>query len=60
MISLDYLVHVGALIFLIVYLVRDQILIRALIVIGTIFYITYSNIIQDHATRRNTLLYDML
>jgi len=41
MISLDYLVHVGALIFLIAYLVRDQILLRALIVIGTIFYIAY-------------------
>ena len=29
MISLDYLVHVGALIFLIAYLVRDQILLNA-------------------------------
>ena len=41
MFSLDFLVHIGALIFLIAYLVRDQILLRGLIVIGTIFYIIY-------------------
>ncbi len=41
MFSLDSLVHIGALIFLIAYLVRDQILLRGLIVIGTIFYIIY-------------------
>ena len=47
MISLDYLVHVGAFIFLIAYLVRDQILLRALIVIGTIFYIIYYLLLSE-------------
>ena len=41
MFSLDILVHVGAFLFLLAYLVRDQILLRGLIVLGTIFYIIY-------------------
>ena len=41
MFSLDILVHVGAFLFLLAYLVRDQILLRGLIILGTIFYIIY-------------------
>jgi CRP-like cAMP-binding protein len=41
MFSLDILVHVGAFLFLLAYLVRDQILLRGLIILGTVFYIIY-------------------
>ncbi len=41
MLSLDILVHIGAFLFLVAYLVRDQILLRGLIILGTIFYIVY-------------------
>ena len=41
MLSLDILVHIGAFLFLIAYLVRDQILLRGLIILGTVFYIVY-------------------
>ena len=41
MFSLDYLVHAGALLFLMGFIVRDQLLLRGFIVIGTIFYIIY-------------------
>jgi hypothetical protein len=41
MLSADILVHIGAFLMLLAYLVRDQILLRALIVLGTIFYIIY-------------------
>jgi len=37
--SEDILVHVGAFLMLLAYLVRDQILLRGLIILGTIFYI---------------------
>ena len=46
MFSLDILVHIGAFLFLIAYLVRDQILLRGLIVLGTIFYIVYYFLIE--------------
>jgi CRP-like cAMP-binding protein len=39
--SLDILVHIGAFLFLLAYLVRDQILLRGLIILGTVFYIVY-------------------
>ena len=39
MISGDILVHIGAFLMLLAYLVRDQILLRGLIILGTIFYI---------------------
>ena len=41
MLSLDILVHIGAFLFLLAYLVRDQILLRGLIILGTVFYIGY-------------------
>ena len=41
MLSLDILVHIGAFLFLLAYLVRDQILLRGLIILGTVFYIVY-------------------
>ena len=41
MLSLDYLVHAGAATFLIAYIVRDQLLLRGFIVIGTILYVIY-------------------
>ncbi len=41
MFSLDYLVHAGALLFLMGFIVRDQLLLRGFIVIGTIFYVIY-------------------
>ena len=41
MFSLDYLVHAGAATFLIAYIVRDQLLLRGFIVIGTILYVLY-------------------
>jgi len=41
MFSLDFLVHVGAATFLIAYIVRDQLLLRGFIVIGTILYVIY-------------------
>ena len=41
MFSLDYLVHAGALLFLMGFVVRDQLLLRGFIVIGTIFYVIY-------------------
>ena len=41
MLSLDILVHIGAFLFLVAYLVRDQILLRGLIILGTVFYIVY-------------------
>ena len=41
MFSLDYLVHAGALLFLMGFTVRDQLLLRGFIVIGTIFYFIY-------------------
>lgn len=37
----DFLVHFGALVFLIAYMVRDQLLLRGLIVIGTVLYVVY-------------------
>ena len=39
MLSADILVHIGAFLMLLAYLVRDQILLRGLIILGTIFYI---------------------
>jgi hypothetical protein len=39
MLSADILVHIGAFLMLLAYLVRDQILLRALIVLGTSFYV---------------------
>ena len=39
MLSGDILVHIGAFLMLLAYLVRDQILLRGLIILGTIFYI---------------------
>ena len=41
MLSLDILVHIGSFLLLLAYLVRDQILLRAVIILGTIFYIVY-------------------
>ena len=41
MFSLDYLVHAGALLFFMGFIVRDQLLLRGFIVIGTIFYVIY-------------------
>ena len=41
MFSLDYLVHAGALLFLMGFVVRDRLLLRGFIVIGTIFYVIY-------------------
>ena len=41
MFSLDYLVHAGSLLFLMGFLVRDQLLLRGFIIIGTIFYVIY-------------------
>ena len=41
MFSLDYLVHAGALLFLMGFIVRDQLLLRGFIVIGTICYVIY-------------------
>ncbi|MCE2517091.1 MAG: hypothetical protein J4F41_04500, partial [Alphaproteobacteria bacterium] len=37
----DVLVHFGALIFLFAFMVRDQLLLRGLIVIGTVLYVIY-------------------
>ena len=37
MLSADILVHIGAFLMLLAYLVRDQILLRGLIILGTIF-----------------------
>ena len=41
MLSSDILVHIGSFLLLLAYLVRDQILLRAVIILGTIFYIVY-------------------
>ena len=41
MLSGDILVHIGAFLMLLAYLVRDQILLRGLIILGTVFYIVY-------------------
>lgn len=47
MFDLDYIVHAGSAVFLIAYIVRDQLLLRAFVVIGTILYVIYYLLLPD-------------